>query len=356
LRVTMADNRVEELVRNAVAQVLERQMASLRESVVQEVLQQIQPALAKGGAQPGGSNAALQKAITTIQSGSTQKEILRALLESTILYSGRAAIFVIKNGVASGWQGTGFGNGDVKDFALGMQARLVAQTLQSRAGERGSIADFDPVFVKKFGKPSGNSAVVLPLLLKDKISALIYADEGDGSSLDAAALDVLVRATSSWLEVVSQRKQAHKEVSGEPHEAAHSAPSNDPFAAHAPLHSANAQAAPAAATAAMSAAAAWGGGSVSAAAGEDGDLHRKAQRFARLLMDEIKLYNQAKVAEGRKNRDLYDRLKEDIEKSRSTYQKRYGNTAAASADYFNQELIRSLAEDDVSLLGSNFRR
>jgi hypothetical protein len=106
----------------------------------------------------------------------------------------------------------------------------------------------------------------------------------------------------------------------------------------------------------MSAAAAWGGGAVSAPAGEDDDLHRKAQRFARLLMDEIKLYNQAKVAEGRKNRDLYDRLKEDIEKSRATYQKRYGNTAAASADYFNQELIRSLAEDDVSLMGSNFRR
>jgi len=73
-------------------------------------------------------------------------------------------------------------------------------------------------------------------------------------------------------------------------------------------------------------------------------------------MDEIKLYNQAKVAEGRKNRDLYDRLKEDIEKSRATYQKRYGSTSASSADYFNQELIRSLAEDDVSLLGSNFRR
>ncbi len=348
----MADNRVEELVRNAVAQVLERQLASLRESVVQEVLQQIQPSSGKGP-QPGASNAALQKAISTVQSGSTQKEILRALLESTILYSGRAALFVVKNGVASGWQGTGFGNGDVRDFTLEMKSRLVAQAMQSRAAEHGSIADFDPAFLKKFGKPSGSSAVVLPLLLKDKVSALIYADEGDGSSLDAAALDVLVRATSSWLEVVSQRKQAHKEVSTEPHEVAHSAPSNDPFAAHAPLHAAAAQAAPAAA---MSAAAAWGGGPVSAPAGEDGDLHRKAQRFARLLMDEIKLYNQAKVAEGRKNRDLYDRLKEDIEKSRATYQKRYGNTSAASADYFNQELIRSLAEDDVSLLGSNFRR
>ena len=87
---------------------------------------------------------------------------------------------------------------------------------------------------------------------------------------------------------------------------------------------------------------------------EDAEVHRKAQRFARLLMDEIKLYNQAKVAEGRKHKDLYDRLKEDIDKSRSTYQKRYGNTVAASTDYLSNELIRSLAEDDVSLLGPNF--
>ncbi len=122
------------------------------------------------------------------------------------------------------------------------------------------------------------------------------------------------------------------------------------------MHTASVQqVAEAAPVAAMSAAAAWGG-PVSSPPTEDSDLHRKAQRFARLLMDEIKLYNQAKVSEGRKNRDLYDRLKEDIEKSRATYHKRYGNTAAASADYFSQELIRSLAEDDVSLLGNNFRR
>src|SRR5437016_14241585 len=81
---------------------------------------------------------------------------------------------------------------------------------------------------------------------------------------------------------------------------------------------------------------------------EEADVHRKAQRFARLLVDEIKLYNQAKVAEGRKHKDVYDRLKDDIEKSRATYRKRYGNTAAASGDYFDNELVRSLAEDDRS--------
>jgi hypothetical protein len=89
---------------------------------------------------------------------------------------------------------------------------------------------------------------------------------------------------------------------------------------------------------------------------EEADVHRKAQRFARLLVDEIKLYNQAKVAEGRRHKDLYDRLKEDIDKSRGTFQKRYGNTAAASGDYFSHELLRSLAEDDLSIMGPNFHR
>jgi hypothetical protein len=89
---------------------------------------------------------------------------------------------------------------------------------------------------------------------------------------------------------------------------------------------------------------------------EDQDVHRKAQRFARLLVDEIKLYNQAKVAEGRKNKDLYDRLKDTIDKSRITYQKRYGSTVAASGNYFHHEIIRSLAEDDLSIMGANFRQ
>ncbi len=350
----MSENRVEEIVRSAVAQALERQLSSLRETVVQEVLREIGSTLA-GKSGQGSGTAALQKAVSAIQSGTTQKEILRALLDNTALYSGRAALFVVKGGSATGWQGTGFSNNDaIKDFALDINSRLTARVMQSRIAETGTASDFDSHFASMFGAPADGNVVLLPLLLKDKISALVYADPGtQGGVFDSAALDVIVRATSAWLEAISQRKQAHKDGSAEP-EAMHSAPAaNDPFASHAPLHTKaqHAEAEPVA----MSAAAAWGGPTTTLT-GEDGELHRKAQRFARLLMDEIKLYNQAKVSEGRKHKDLYDRLKEDIEKSRTTYQKRYGNSAAGAADYFNQELIRSLAEDDVSLLGSNFRR
>jgi len=342
----MSENRVEEIIRAAVTQALERQLASLRETVVQEVLREVGPAHARNGeSSTRGSSAALQKAISAIQAGTTQKEILRALLDNTVLYSGRAALFVVKNGAATGWQGIAFGNNDaIKDFPLDIGSGLASRVMRSRASEKGTSSDVDQHFTSKFGVPSEGDVVLLPLLLKDKISALVYADSGtEGGTLDVAALDVLVRATSAWLEVISQRKQAQKD-----------APSvNDPFAPHAPSHGkAHAETVP---EVAMSAAAAWGG-PTSIPSGEDGEIHRKAQRFARLLIDEIKLYNHAKVADGRKHRDLYDRLREDIEKSRATYQKRYGNSVAGAADYFSQELIRSLAEDDVSLLGSNFRR
>ena len=353
----MPENRAEEIVRTAVAQAVERQLASFRESVVQEVLREVGPALSAKPAQAGSSAAGLQKAVARIQAGTTQKEILRALLDNTVLYCGRAALFVVKNGAATGWQGAAFSNNDaIKDFALDVSSGIGARVLQSRTAEHGAASDFDKHFTSKFGSPADGKVALLPLLLKDKVSALVYADSGaHAGTLDAAALDVLVRATSSWLEVISQRKQAQKD--GTPEAEMHSAPpANDPFAAHAPLHTGKAhhEAVPAAA---MSAAAASGGSSAGFAglSPEDAEVHHKAQRFARLLMDEIKLYNQAKVADGRKHKDIYDRLKEDIEKSRATYLKRYGNTSAASGNYFNQELIRSLAEDDVSLLGKNFQ-
>ncbi|HZU22958.1 MAG TPA: hypothetical protein VE998_09015, partial [Terriglobales bacterium] len=90
--------------------------------------------------------------------------------------------------------------------------------------------------------------------------------------------------------------------------------------------------------------------------GADAEVHKKARRFAKLLVDEIVLYNKQKVAEGRQNRDLYDRLHDDIEKSRAAYNKRFGSSAAASADYFTNELLTNLAENDPGLLGSSFSR
>lgn len=86
----------------------------------------------------------------------------------------------------------------------------------------------------------------------------------------------------------------------------------------------------------------------------DRRLHNDARRFARLLVSEIKLYNEQKLKEGRSQGDIYDRLREDIDRSRQMYDKRVAPPVAARYDYFHQELINTLAEGDPSKLGSSY--
>lgn len=83
----------------------------------------------------------------------------------------------------------------------------------------------------------------------------------------------------------------------------------------------------------------------------DTKKHDDAKRFARLLVSEIKLYNEGKVDQGRKNHDLYERLKEDIDRSRQMFEERVPDEVRAVSNYFYDELVRILADGNPDALG-----
>jgi len=84
---------------------------------------------------------------------------------------------------------------------------------------------------------------------------------------------------------------------------------------------------------------------------EEDPRHEEARRFARLLVSEIKLYNPDEVENGQANNDIYQRLKEDIDRSREMYDRRVAEDIRASHDYFREALIRILANGDDDALG-----
>ncbi|MEO8362573.1 MAG: hypothetical protein ABI672_21280, partial [Vicinamibacteria bacterium] len=84
---------------------------------------------------------------------------------------------------------------------------------------------------------------------------------------------------------------------------------------------------------------------------EETKAHEDAKRFARLIVSEIKLYNEAKVTEGRKAKDLLSRLKEDIERGRQMYHDRISPALRNNTNYFQDELVRLLAGGDPTALG-----
>jgi hypothetical protein len=87
---------------------------------------------------------------------------------------------------------------------------------------------------------------------------------------------------------------------------------------------------------------------------EERRIHNDARRFARLLVSEIKLYNEKKVVEGRESEDLYERLREAIDRSREMYDKRVQPPVAEKFDYFHYEIVNSLADGEAQRLGSGY--
>jgi hypothetical protein len=86
---------------------------------------------------------------------------------------------------------------------------------------------------------------------------------------------------------------------------------------------------------------------------EEQELHARAQRFARVRVAEMRLYRALAVREGRENRDLFGVLREEIEQSREQFQRDF-LTVPTMIDYLHVELVRTLANDDATMLGPDY--
>ena len=347
---------IHEVVGRLASQMLERHAAELQEELVRRAVEEVEPSLAARG---GGSEKLLA-AVAAVQASSGQRDILNTLLDQTAGFCARSVLFVVKQEVATVWQAIGFDDDEaVRNFALDSATPLLQYVLGRREPATGDTTQMDARFLSAFGAPVNGECHLLPLFLKDKVAAVLYADAGTANaSCERAGLDLLARFTSVWLDAQAGRKAAHEEPEAStapepPSDEKHGAPAAG-LSADAPewsQGSAGAAVAPALEPPVPAVAAPV----VAELSAADADTHKRAQRFARLLIDEIKLYNKGKVEEGLKQKDLYDRLRDDIDKSRASYAKRYGSTVAVSGNYFVQELVRGLAQGDAGTLGPNFK-
>ncbi|HWR16755.1 MAG TPA: hypothetical protein VN577_18155 [Terriglobales bacterium] len=367
----MADaTKIRSLVERALEDVLSRALPELRSQLVNRVLDSLEPE--EPASAVTGESSALNAALAAIQAGATQVQILDALVDGASKFATRTALFVVRGANAVGWRARGFADDEaVRSSPLELTVGLPARAIQQHLLVTGPASEFTMDFEERFGAPV-ETCMVLPLTVREKVVAIVYADGGTSDHrMDRAAIEAMVRVAGLWLEVFATRK-----VTGAPLSestaamAAAAGVSPSTVSAPAPMHPLRREsdreafqpASPSTVTAvsetqsgAVNSELAPQAAPVAVPAGEE-ELHKKAKRFAKLLVDEIKLYNQAKVTEGRQNSDLYERLREDIEKSRASYDKRYGNTKAKDGDYFNQELIRILADNNPALLGENFPR
>jgi hypothetical protein len=90
---------------------------------------------------------------------------------------------------------------------------------------------------------------------------------------------------------------------------------------------------------------------IAALSSEMQDLHRRANRVAKVAMQDIKLLRPKDVRLGREHKDVCTRMRGDLDKARKEYDRRFRAIEGHPVDYFYHWLVEILAEGDAETLG-----
>ena len=273
--------------------------------------------------------ARLLDAFRGIDEARTLSEILDALVIGAAREVDRVAVLLAKGDRLQGWRWSGFnGSTTPKSVLLTLdEAGLAGTAVRSGATVSRASGDAGAATAENFALPPFardarvRHALALPIAVGGVIVAVVYADAPRVEMPTAngrwpAIVEVLTRHASRALEAVTVQQASGVAM-----------PRSVARASHTSVP-----------------------GPVEHLAG-DGD-EDVARRYARLLLSEVRMFNEPLVDAGRKSRDLLSRLGGEIERARRVYEARVPSTCARRGEFFDQELVRTLADGDRTLLGS----
>ncbi len=244
----------------------------------------------------------LAASVRRIDAAGTLRETLEALVESAALETPRVAVLLIEGSTVRPFSQRGFetvpASGPIAPG--GVVEACVRHGQPAFTGDAAGLKA--PGFA---GIADDRAGFAAPLRVGDRTVAVLYADDAAGAVPDSPAtwpeaLELLARHSAVHLEnLTAVRASAHVGTSG--------------------------------------------------VVGNGSD-EEAARRYARLLVSEIKLYNESAVRQGREQGDLRTRLRAEIDRARRTYLDRVPATVAARDSYFETELVQTLAGGDSSTL------
>ncbi|HUF23876.1 MAG TPA: GAF domain-containing protein [Vicinamibacterales bacterium] len=248
----------------------------------------------------------LLASVRRIDAAATLRETLEVLVQSASLETPRVAVLLIEGDTVRAFSHRGFT--DVPDAGPIAPGGVVEACVHD--GQPAFTGDAAGLKAPGFaGLADDRAGFAAPLRVGTRTVAVLYADDASEGERDAPA------AWPEALELLARHASIHLE---------------NLTAVRLNSSSSSSQFGPA-----------DGDGEVS----EDA-----ARRYARLLLSEIKLYHEGDVRLGREHRDLRRRLGSEIDRAAHAYRERIPETLAGRDQYFESELVNTLADGDVSIL------
>ena len=326
MRVARAEEILREGAGAQAAAILESNLAGLAAGHAEQLASAAAAASEAASARARASlTAALNESMRRLRASERHEEWCGALYDAASAFAPRVAVFTLHGR---------FLHADRAPFAAPLPELALsdAPAFQAACDSGEPVvalygeAELSAPIVQAFGAAAGTRAHLFPLNSNGRAVGVLYA-EGDRGACDSNALELLATlAAAVW----ESRRNVPETSRPGPQLITLQAPPAAPRAPDVPPQ-------------------AW-----TQLPAEDRDHHLRAQRFARVRVAEMRLYQSALVLEGRRTHSLYRLLQEEIDRGRDEYREHFLNSCESMVDYFHGELVKTLANDAEELLGEGY--
>lgn len=264
--------------------------------------------------------------ISKIAAAANQLDLISNFLDGINAFCSRAALFLLREDKLVGWKGKGFsgldgeiGDEEIKKIFFSLSAhtifRHVLDKRQPYSGPPSSQPD-DHLIYSRFGGKIPERVFTLPFFVKGKPQAVIYTDSFQGKPICRKEIEMIATVGEMSLDLLPLRQKILAKVKTQelPDE-----PEMTPSKPLPKIHSDER--------------------TVASIRENDPD------RLARVIVNDIILYNQRQVEEALKNGTLYETLQNPILQSRELYLNRHSDLSA-----FERQLVQTLARGNKDAL------
>ena len=252
-------------------------------------------------------------------------EVLGVLADQAEREIGRAALLLVTGSRLRGWEWRGIAGSDAPvDVPVDPETvfgRAIATGLPVSTSDAPLGSDGDPL-AARLTTPPGRAGLAVPISVGGRAVAILYADDACERTPVVPSnwpelAEILARHAGRCLELLTISRASALVAGAQDERSSQTRP----------------------------------GPEAAFALADEQREEESARRYARLLISEIKLYNEAAVEQGRMQRDLLVRLGPEIERTRRLYEEKIPAAVRQRVDCFDEEVVRTLAGGDAGLLG-----
>jgi hypothetical protein len=268
--------------------------------------------------------------VMAISASENQLKLISNLLNAINLFSSRSALFLLRDDKLVGWRGKGFdehdsnvSDKDIKTVFFSLSAdtvfRHVLETRKAYSGAPAPRGD-DHLIFSRFGGAAPKEIAVLPFFVKGKPQAVIYVDAFEGDpKIGRKEIEIFAKTGEMSLDLLPLRQKILARVKTQEF-IGDSEPEPEPDTAADFIPSTKKTKGPSL-------------------------LSHDPERKARVILNDIILYNQKAVEDGIDSGDLYGALRDTIDQAREEFIRKHNEM-----DVFETQLVKILAKGNRDVL------